>query len=43
MKWIDRVSSEKVLNKMKENRTLFDTVLKRKRNWIGHFIRGEEC
>lgn len=35
-----RVSEKEVLNKIKENKTLLDTVLKNKGDWIGRIIGG---
>lgn len=40
IKWIDTVSNEEGLIRIKGNRTLSNTILKRKRNWIGHIMRG---
>lgn len=39
--WIDKVSNEDVLNELKENKTLLNTIIKKERDWIGHIIRGE--
>lgn len=33
------ISTEEILNDIKENRTLLDRILKRKGNWIGPVIR----
>lgn len=36
-----RVCNEGVLTGVETNRTLFNTVLTMKRNWMGHFLRGK--
>lgn len=36
---IDRVSNEKILNTIKENRILVGTIIKRKGNWIDIYLR----
>lgn len=44
MKWVDRVHNEEAMIRIKKNRIqfeFFNTVLKRKRNWIGHIIKGK--
>ena len=38
--WIDKISNEEVLKMVDENRCLMKTVYKRKKNWIGHVLRG---
>jgi hypothetical protein len=37
--WTDRVRSEEVLHRVKEDRNIVDTVKRRKDNWIGHILR----
>jgi hypothetical protein len=37
--WTDRVSNEAVLYRVKEDRNKFDTIRRRKANWIGHILR----
>src|SRR6266516_806127 len=39
--WVDRISNEEVLTIVKEKRCLIETITKRKKNWIGHVLRGE--
>jgi hypothetical protein len=41
IKWTDKVSNKKVLEKVGEERQLIRTIRKRKSNWIGHILRGE--
>jgi uncharacterized FAD-dependent dehydrogenase len=36
--WADRVRTEEVLHRVKE-RNILHTVIRRKANWIGHFLR----
>ena len=37
----DRVTNEEVLKNVGENRCLLDKIRSRKRNWVGHVLRGE--
>ena len=39
IKWSEKVSNEEVLKRIGEKRTLLNTVLRRKTNWIGHLLR----
>ena len=39
--WKDKKTNEQVLNSVGEDRSLTDSILKRKKNWIGHVVRGE--
>lgn len=41
MKRINRVSDEKVLNRINENITHLNVTVKRKADWIGHITRGK--
>lgn len=34
IKWLDRVSKEEVIKKIKENRTLLKTIIKRRGDWM---------
>ena len=36
-----RVSNEEVLKIVGESRCLLDKIRSRKRNWVGHVLRGE--
>ena len=35
------ITNEEVLNRVSETRVLIETILRRKKNWIGHVLRGE--
>ena len=39
VKWTDMVTNEEVLNRVNVKRSILDTVLRRKANWIGHILR----
>src|SRR5206468_12638086 len=39
--WRDKISNDEVLKRVGENRCLMKTVNKRKKNWIGHVLRGD--
>jgi hypothetical protein len=39
--WKDKVSNVKVLERIGEVRTLLERIRIRKRNWIGHVLRGD--
>jgi ribosomal 50S subunit-associated protein YjgA (DUF615 family) len=38
--WTDRVRNEEVLQRVKEERSIVQTIKRRKANWIGHILRG---
>ena len=38
----DRVTNEKVLKNVGESRCLLDKIRSRKRNWVGHVLRGSD-
>ena len=38
--WKDRITNEDVLQKVGETRLLIGTIVKRKKGWIGHVLRG---
>ena len=38
--WTDRVRNDEVLLRVKEERNIFQTITRRKDNWIGHIWRG---
>ena len=40
IKWSEKVTNEKVLERIGGKRTLLNTILSRKVNWIGHILRG---
>src|SRR5919106_4839747 len=39
--WSEKKTNEQVLREVKEERSLLENVVKRKKNWIGHIVRGE--
>jgi len=39
--WSDRKTNEEILGLMGEERNMIRTIWKRKRNWIGHIVRGD--
>ena len=39
--WKDRKTNDEVLNLVGERRCLIETIMRRKKNWIGHVLRGE--
>jgi len=41
MKWNDMKTNEQVLSAVGERKTLIETIVNRKNNWIGHILRGD--
>ncbi|KAJ4439518.1 hypothetical protein ANN_07642 [Periplaneta americana] len=39
VKWTDRIRNEAVLERVDEERMMLKLVRKRKRNWLGHWLR----
>ena len=39
--WIDKRTNEQVLSSMNEKKRLIKTIWERKKNWIGHVVRGD--
>src|SRR6266516_5845626 len=39
--WSDRISNDELLTIVNEERCLTETITKRKKNWIGHVLRGD--
>ena len=39
--WMDHVKNEEVLQRVGQKQELLDMIIKRKKNWIGHVLRGE--
>ena len=39
--WRDTKTNEEVLQLLQEKRSLMDFIWRRKKNWIGHIVRGE--
>jgi hypothetical protein len=37
--WTDHVTGEEVLQRVKEERNVLQTIKRRKANWIGHILR----
>src|SRR6266516_1656469 len=41
IRWSDRITNDEVLTIVNEKRCLIKTITKRKKNWIGHGLRGD--
>lgn len=39
--WVDKKTNEEVLNTVNEKRCIMDTIVRRKKNWIGHVLGGD--
>ena len=39
--WRDMKTNEEVLQMVQEERCLMEVILRRKKNWIGHIVRGK--
>ena len=39
--WMEKRTNEQVLSSMNEKRSLIKTIWDRKKNWIGHVVRGD--
>jgi len=39
--WVERITNDEVLRLVGERRQIVDTIVKRKKNWIGHSLRHE--
>ena len=39
--WKDKKSNEQVLHDVGEERSMLKAIVKRKKNWIGHVLRGD--
>jgi len=39
--WVDKKTNLEMLDTIGEKRSLLETVMKRKKNWIGHAVRGD--
>ena len=39
-KWTDKIKSAVVLERVGEGRIMLELIKKRKRNWLGHWLRG---
>src|SRR6267154_300380 len=40
--WSDKMKNEEVLKRVEEKSCLIKTISQRKKNWIGHVLRGDE-
>src|SRR6266853_6764080 len=40
IRWTERISNEKVLQAVEEERQLVEAIVERKKKWIGHILRG---
>ena len=38
IKWSEKVTNEEIIERIREERTLFNTIVRRKANWIGHIL-----
>jgi len=39
--WLDKISDDKVLQRVNVTKTMLDTLAKRKHTWLGHVLRHE--
>lgn len=39
--WKDKKTNEEILNAVGEKRSIIEMILRRKKNWIGHILRGD--
>ena len=39
--WTEKVTNVEVLRRVGEKRTMAETIVRKKKNWIGHIMRGE--
>ena len=40
--WTEKITNEEVLRRVGEKRTMVEKILWRKKNWMGHIMRGYE-
>ena len=40
VKWTDKIKNAVVLKRVGEGRIMLELIRKRKRNWLGHSLRG---
>ena len=40
IKWTDKKSNKEIFMHIEEERTLMDIIIKRKKKWMGHTLRG---
>jgi len=41
LSWKEKQTNDNVLQLVEEKRSLVDTISRRKKNWLGHIMRGE--
>ena len=39
--WTKKITNEEVLRRVGEKRSMVETIVRRKKNWIGHIMRGD--
>ena len=39
--WTEKITNEEILRKVGEKRSMVETIVRRKKNWIGHIMRGD--
>src|SRR5277367_1279237 len=39
--WVDKITNVRMLEEIDEKRSLIESIVKRKKNWAGHVLRGE--
>ena len=39
--WTNKITNEEVLRRVGEKRSMVETIVRRKKNWIGHIMRGD--
>ena len=39
--WTEKITNEEVLRRVGEKRSMVETIVRRKKNWIGHIMRGD--
>ena len=39
--WTVKIINEEVIRMVGEKRSIFEIILRRKKNWIGHIMRGD--
>ena len=39
VKWTDKIKNAVLLQRVREGRTMLELIKKRKRNWLGHWLR----
>ena len=39
--WTEKITNEEVLRRVGEKRSMVETIIRRKKNWMGHIMRGD--